>query len=161
MPLVVPESMPSDGTLKVTFLNTATATKSALLAGTELSCYLTSDGWNPTTDEATITDSRLCSKQDFEQPGRLTEGLEVTYVYNTQVSADDLARTTLARNSVGFLAVRWGIDVDEPWDTDQEYDLYPIKAGVQRKNPPEQNSVLKLMQKVFITGPVARDLVVV
>lgn len=153
----VPESMPSDGTLKVTFVASPTINAQALTAGEDLSCYLTSDGWNPGTDEATVTDSRLCSKQDFEQPGRVTESLEIGYVFNTQDNDEDVARQTLERGTVGYLAVRWGYDYDQPWATGQEYDLYPIKTGVQRKQPPEQNSVLKMMQKCFITGEVKRD----
>lgn len=155
----VPESMPSDGTLKVTFVSSPTVNAASLTAGEDLSCYLTSDGWNPGTDEATVTDSRLCSKQDFEQPGRVTESLEIGYVYNTQQTDEDIARQSLERGTVGYLAVRWGYDYDQAWATGQEYDLYPIKTGVQRKQPPEQNSVLKMMQKCFITGEVKRDLV--
>lgn len=153
----IPESMPSDGTLKVTFVAAYDGLVASVTGGTDLSCYLTQDGWNPTTDEATVVDSRLCSKQDFEQPGRITESLEVTYVFNTLDEDADEARSTLAQGTVGFLVVRWGQDFDTAYAAAQEVDVYPVKAGVQRKQPPEQNSVHKIMQKLFITGPVIRD----
>lgn len=155
--MIVPESMPSDGTVKVTFVSAYDGLVSTVTAGTDLSCYLTQDGWNPSTEEATVVDSRLCSKQDFEQPGRVSESLELGYVFNTIDPDEDDARQTLAKGTVGFLVVRWGLDVDDAYAADQEVDVYPIKTGVQRKMPPEQNSVHKIMQKCFITGPVLRD----
>jgi len=153
----VPESMPSDGTLKVTFVSAYAGTAAGLTAGTDLSCYLTSDGFDPSTDEATVVDSRLCSKQDFEQPGRVSESLEIAYVFNTIDDDEDEARQTLQRGTKGFLAVRWGLDYDDAYAASQEVDVYPITAGVQRKQKPEQNSVLKIMQKTFITAEVQRD----
>lgn len=155
--MAIPESMPSDGTLKVTFVSAFDHLVSTMTAGEDLSCYLTQDGWNPTTDEATVVDSRLCSKQDFEQPGRISESLEVTYVFNTLDEDEDVARATLAQGTVGFIVVRWGLDYDDAYAADQVVDAYPVKMGVQRKQPPEQNSVHKIMQKAFITGPVQRD----
>jgi len=156
----VPASMPSDGTLRVTFVPTFTGKLTEVSAQTaiDLSCYLTQDGFNPGTDETSVVDSRLCSKQDFEQPGRTSESLELGYVFNTLLTTDDLARSTLKKGTAGVLVVRWGLDVDDAWAVGQEYDKYVIKTGVQRKQPPEQNSVLKIMQKAFITAAVERDL---
>jgi hypothetical protein len=154
----IPASMPSDGTLKVAFVPAFTGKLTELKAASakELSCYLTA--FAPGTDEATVTDSRLCSKQDFEQPGKVTESLEVTYVFNTIVPDDDVARTTLKQGVIGFLVLRWGLDVDDEWAVGQEVDYYPIRAGVQRKMAPEANSVHKIGQKTFVRGEVERDL---
>ena len=166
MPLAIPASMPSDGTLKVTFVTTiaglAGPTLAEVNAGTskELSCYLTADGWNPTTEESAVVDSRLCSKQDFEQPGRVSESLDIKYVWNT-VALDDVARTTLVKGTVGFLVLRWGLDADVAYAaTTQKVDVYPIKTGVQKKAPPEANSVLRIDQKAFITAEVRRDVAI-
>ena len=153
----IPVSMPSDGTLRVTFVAAYDGLVSTVSAGTDLSCYLTQDGWNPGTEEATVVDSRLCSKQDFEQPGRVSESLEIGYVFNTLDADEDEARTTLTRGTVGFLVVRWGHEYETAYAADQQVDVYPIKTGVARKMPPEQNSVHKIMQKCFITGEVLRD----
>lgn len=157
----IPESMPSDGTLKVTYVpvfDSSTATLEGVTA-IDLSCYLTQDGFDPTTDEATVVDSRLCSKQDFEQPGRVTESLMLMYVFNTIDEDQDDARQTLAQGTSGFIVVRWGLDFDVAYATGQEVDAYPIKTGVQRKQKPEQNSVHKIQQKAFITAEVQRDAV--
>lgn len=161
----IPASMPSDGTLRVTFVETIASPTGAptiaeLNGGVDLSCYLTADGWNPATEEAVVTDSRLCSKQDFEQPGRVTESLDIRYVFNTVVLEDE-ARQTLVRGTQGFLCTRWGLDVDDAYTaTTQEVDVYPITAGVQKKMPPEANSVHRIDQKAFITAEVKRDLAI-
>ena len=154
----IPESMPSDGTLKVTFVPVWDGKVATLEGATaqDLSCYLTADGWAPGTDEAVVTDSRLCTKQEFEQPGRVTETLEITYVWNTDVEEDE-ARQTLKRGTVGYLVTRWGIDYQDAYTATQEVDVYPIKTGIARKQPPEANTVHKIMQKAFVTGEVLRD----
>lgn len=161
--LDVPISMPADGTVKVIFIPTiagAAPTVAEVTAGTDLSCYLTADGWNPTTDEQVTTDSRLCTKQEFEQPGRVTESLEIQYVFNIDEDEDE-ARQTLSQGVTGYLGARWGKDVDDDVIAADDLDIYPIKAGIQRKQPPEANSVLRIAQKAFITGPVRRDVAVI
>ena len=157
----IPESMPSDGTLKVSFVPVFDHLVATLngVTSVDLSCYLTQDGFDPSTEEATVVDSRLCSKQDFEQPGRVTESLMLMYVFNTIDEDEDEARQTLQRGTAGNLVVRWGLDFDTTYAIGQEVDNYPIKAGVQRKQKPEQNSVHKIQQKAFITGEVQRDVV--
>ena len=39
--------------------------------------------------------------------------------------------------------------------------MYPVTCGIQRKQAPEANAVLKVDQKMFVTGPVERDVAVV
>ena len=39
--------------------------------------------------------------------------------------------------------------------------MYPVTCGIQRKQAPEANSSLKVAQKMFVTGPVERDVAVV
>lgn len=160
----VPQSMPADGTLKVVFVPALTLSApklTELSAGVELSCYLTADGWNPATEEATVTDSRLCTKQEFEQPGRVTESLDIKYVWNSLDPDEDEARQTLTRGVVGYLATRWGKDVDLPFVATDEIDIHPVKAGIQKKVMPEANSVHRIDQKAFVTGPVLRDVAIV
>lgn len=165
----IPASTPSDGNVKATwvpaFADPANPTVSEIEAAGafDVSCYLTGDGLNPGADEQTVTDPRLCSRQDFEQPGRLTDSLEVGYVYRAQepLSATNKAFTTLKRGTAGYLVLRWGLAYETAWATSQIVDVYPAKCGVQRKQQPEGNSILKVMQKMFVTGEVERDVVVV
>lgn len=162
-----PASVPADGNLKVAWVATiadpANPTAGELTAGSvvDLSCYLTATGFNPATDEQTITDDRLCSRATFERPGRHTDSLEVTYVFNPDSPADDEAYQTLAYLEEGFLALRWGVPYETAFAAADIVDVYPIQCGIQRKQPPTANSVLMAVQKLFIPSPgVQRDVAV-
>lgn len=161
-----PAAVFSDGNVKVAYVpaiaNTAAPTVAELtaVAAQDLSCYLTADGWNPNTDEQVATDDRLCSKQTFENRGRFTDSLEISYVYNIPSSADDEARTTLTAGTTGFIVARWGEDYETAFAAADVVDVYPVTLGVQRKQPAEANSVLRITQKPFVTGTVQRDVAV-
>lgn len=160
-----PTAIPADGSVKVVFVPatvdpTAPKLTEANAAGSiDLSCYLTADGLNMTTDEQTITDDRLCSRQTFEQPGRFSDAMEVAYVYAAQniTATEDLAYKTLKRGVKGFLYLRWGMDYETAFAVGQLVDVVPVTWGEQRKQTPEANSMLKVMQKPFVTGRVRRD----
>ncbi|GAA1337135.1 hypothetical protein [Arthrobacter roseus] len=137
---------------KLTELNAAGAT--------DISCYLTSDGYTPGVDQAGVPDERLCSTQIFEQPGRVTNSLNLTYIDNTNAPnelTDNMAKTTLISDSTHVLLVRRGVPYEDALAAGQTVTLWPIKAGIQHELPPEANSVLKISQKQFVTGPVARS----
>lgn len=164
-----PTSVPADGSVKVVFVSALADTAEPLVAeataagAIDLSCYLTADGLNMSTDEQTITDDRLCSRQTFEQPGRFSDAMEVGYVYDPQnaVTTEDLAYKTLKRGVKGFLIIRWGADYEAALTAGDVVDVVPVTWGIQRKQTPEANSVLKVMQKPFITGSVQRDVEIV
>jgi hypothetical protein len=128
----------------------------------DVSCYLTGSGLTPNTDEAVIPDPRLCSRQVFEAPGRITDTLMIGYVFNPASPADNLAYLTLIYLTLGFVVLRWGL----PFETAvvggsvQKVDVYPVKCGIQQKQPPEENSVLRVSQKLFVRGAVRRDVAV-
>lgn len=163
-----PVSNPADGMLKVVYVSTianpAAPTVAELNAGTavDLSCYLTADGYTPGTEEASITDDRLCSRQTYERPGRFSDTLEIGYVFRAQDPAgtDNKAFHTLQHLVEGYIVERWGVDYEDPFAAGDVVDVKPIAAGAQRKQKPEANSVLKIMQKLFIKGAVERDAVV-
>lgn len=161
-----PISISADGSLKVAWVPTIAdvenPTQAELTAGSviDLSCYLTAGGFTPNTDEQVITDDRLCSRQTFERPGRFTDTLEVMYVHNPDSAGNNVAYTTLAYLTSGYIVSRWGVDYETAFATGDIVDVIPAQAGIQRKSPPEANSVLKVAQKIFITGEVQRDVVV-
>lgn len=126
-----------------------------------LSCYFT--GVNLGTEEASITDDRVCSRETFEAPGRVQDSLEPTYVYDPQnlTPSENLAYTTLKGRTKGFMVARWGVDFEDPFAVGQFVDVYPVTCGVQRKLPGEANSTLKATQKMFIRARVRRDVAVV
>jgi hypothetical protein len=163
-----PASVTSDGMVRVdwvaTLLDPAVPALSELEAGTsvDLSCYLTDTGLAPATNEETVTDNRLCSRQTFARAGRFADTLSLSYVYNIEVPADDLARITLTHLTEGFLVARWGVDYEDPWAAGDVVDVYPVQCGVPIKNAPTANTPLTITQMMHITAPgVQRDVVVV
>lgn len=161
-----PQSVNADGSVKVlwveTIANPSAPTVGELTAGSvlDLSCYLTADGYERTTDEQTITDDRLCSRATYEQPGRYQDTAMLKYVYNMLSAGDDEARLTLTNLNTGYLVERWGQDFEDDIEAGDTVDVLPVKMGIQKKNPPTANTVLSISQKPFITGPVRRDVTV-
>jgi|ADGO01.1.fsa_nt_gi hypothetical protein len=164
----LPQSIPADGSLKVLWVPTiadpAAPQKSELTAPSvvDLSCYLTDTGFQPTTNEETSTDPRLCSRQVYERIGRFTDGLNLTYVYQAQESTapDNRAFTTLRHRELGYIVTRWGADYELPIEDGDIVDVYPGECGVQQKQPPEANGRLLVTQRIFVRGPVQRDVTV-
>jgi hypothetical protein len=127
----------------------------------DMSCYLTGEGWQSSTDEQTVTDERLCSTATYEQPGRYSDTLTVGYVHNPTSPSNNIAYTTLPRGTVGNLVTRWGVPFDQVRAAGDIVDVYPVTAGIQQKVAPTANSVLSATQKMFIKAPgVQRDVVV-
>ena len=156
-------STPADGNVKVvvvtTIANTSAPTAAELNAGTsvDISCYLTADGLTPGLDEQVITDSRLCEIETFEQPGRVQRTLAVQYIDNTNTALANAAKTALVPGTALFLAVRGGKAFDTVFAAADKVMISPIKPGQYSKLPPEANSVLKIAQKLFVTGRTIPD----
>lgn len=156
-------STPIDGNYKAVLIPAAadlTAISAAIANGVgivDLSCYLTGDGLAITVDEQVITDERLCSRQTFEQPGRVQYGAEVTYIDNTNgpyETEHNKAKDALAQGATHILVTRRNVAFEEDFAADEEYNAYPVKAGVMREVPPEANSVSRSTTKLYITGDV-------
>lgn len=165
----LPESIPADGSVKALWVpaiaDPTTPLESELTAPevVDLSCYLTDGGWNPTTNEEVSTDPRLCSRQVFERIGRFTDQLELTYVYKGQEpdAEDNKAQATLRHRETGFIVARWGAEYETPIASGDIVDVLPAECGVQRKQQPEANGRLRIMQRIFIRNAVQRDVEVV
>jgi len=161
-------STPADGYVAVRALpavaNLSAPTLAEWNAGIDISCYLTSDGYTPSVDQQVATDERLCSTQVFEQPGRITNSLDLIYIDNTNSpneETDNKAKDTLVPGSEHVIAVRRGMPYEAAAATGQKVTLFPVKPGVYSELPGEANSVLKIGQKQFVTGPVSRSVAVV
>ncbi|MFI7608815.1 hypothetical protein ACIBTV_27395 [Micromonospora sp. NPDC049366] len=160
----IPASVNTNGTMLALFVPTLAnylsgASVAELTAGAvlDITCYLTGDGLTTETSENNVEDARLCSKQVFENRGDFTQTMELTYVFNQSSPSDDEARLALAAGTRGFIALRWGIDSEVPVAAGQEFDIYPVEMGKQRKRTPGRNSVHAIVQKPFIVGAVAED----
>ncbi|GAA3699149.1 hypothetical protein GCM10022377_10210 [Zhihengliuella alba] len=156
-------STPADGNVRVVFVPTiadpTAPTVTELGAGTavDLSCYITGGGLAATVDEQSIADERLCSVQVFEQPGRSSNSLELTYIDNTNspnAATDNKAVDTLVRGTTGYVVIRRGIAYEDAFAASQKVRVYPTEAGAYRPNAPEANSVLTATTKMFVTGEV-------
>lgn len=154
-------STPADGNEKVLLVpaiaNTSAPTVAELTAPgvVDISCYLTGDGWSPSLSEQVITDDRKCSKQTFEQPGRSQRGLDVTYIDNTNApneATDNKAKETLVPGVAQYVVVRRGQDFEDAIAAGDKVTVSPIKAGQYNELPGAANEVLKISQKLFITG---------
>lgn len=165
--MTTPASIPTNGTTSAWFVEALADPGEPTVAEmtdpttVELSCYLTGDGLNPDTAENTIEDPRLCERQTFEQPGDYTRSLELTYVFNPKSAPDNEAQLALAQGTTGFVVVRWADDSDEAPAAADIVDVYPITAGAQRKQQPTRNTVHKIMQKLFVTGAMRENVVIV
>lgn len=155
---------PADGYVAVRVLpavaNLSAPTVAEWTAGVDISCYLTSDGYSPSVDQQVATDERLCSTQTFEQPGRVSNSLDLIYIDNTNSAnedTDNIAKDTLIPGSEHVIGVRRGMPYADAAAAGQKVTLFPVKPGVYSELPGEANSVLKIGQKQFVTGPVSRS----
>lgn len=164
--MAFPQGVPSDGMLKIAFVATLAApdapsiTELSAVTSVDATCYLTS--FTPNAEAQAIEDRRLCSKQVFEDFGTVTYTIgDITYVYDTQNASSDDQKLyeALPTGTEGFLVVAWGKDADEAWAAGDVVDVYPVKMGPRVKQPPEQNSKLKVTQKPFVTAEVEEDVV--
>lgn len=165
--MTTPASVPTNGTMSVIFVEQLAIPATPDIdeitdpSSVDLSCYLTGDGFNPSTTENTIEDPRLCQRQTFVQPGDYLDALEITYVFNPTSAPDNQAQLNIPQGTSGFLVVRWAVDSEEPWGAGDIVDVYPVTFGVQRKQQPVRNSVHRIMQTPFVTAAVERDVLVI
>lgn len=156
-------STPADGNFKVVYVPAIADTKAPKLtelnaAGAlDISCYLTADGWNPTKEQATISDPRMCSRQEFGRPGRKTPGLSITVIDNTNSdnAADaNEAVDTITEGAFGYFVQRIGIPYEDEFAVGQKVDIYPATAGEKQVLAPEANSVTRATIPQFIAADV-------
>jgi hypothetical protein len=162
MSLVLPASVPVEGTRRVVFIEGGVAdveeiTLTEIESGDNISCYVTGNGWQPTGDQAIIPDARLCSTQDFQRGGRKTKGLTLQYTYNLNDPTDDEARLALLEGASGVLVNI----LQKPEDEDEIevgdwYEVWPVTLGEQMPMPPETNAIDRISQIAFVTGTVYR-----
>lgn len=162
-----PGAVDTDGTLLILIVpenglaNPAAPTLSELTAGTvkRITYSLTPDGWAHTTNEDSGTDDRLTLPTVFESRGKVTDSVELTYVYGSE---DDVVDPLLVPGFKGFIVPRYAVENAVDLAADQEVDVIPFEAGVKRKNPPAANAKWTKTQKLFVRAPgVQRDVKIV
>jgi hypothetical protein len=167
--VTLPAAITSDGNIKVWYATAIADTSAPTVAelsagdGFDASCYLTGDGWAPTTNEQVVTDERLCSRQTFEDLGRYTDQLAIKYVWRQQAptATDNKAFTVWKRGTSGFLFVRYGTAFEDDIAAGDIGDVIPVTFDTQTRMPAAANEKLKITQNIRVTGPLIRDVVVV
>lgn len=160
MAITLPSAVPSMGTRRVVFIPGPVAdidaiTVAEVTSGKNISCYLTrSGGWNAGGDQATITDSRYCSAQDFEIPGSKTRTLALQYTINLNEPTEDEARIALTEGVEGTLVHLMQLDEEsETFAASDFYEAVPVRMGEPMLVNVEDNAVDRVNQKAFIRGP--------
>lgn len=150
---------PVDGNLRIQWVPTIADTTAPKLtevnatSALDVSCYMTT--WTEAGSQAVISDVRVCSRQDFEAPGKETRTLDTIYIENpgTTNALVNKAAVTLIKNSKGYFVVRRGIGYDVNFAIGDLVDVWPVTTGLQI---PEwaAGQTGKLHQKQFVTGQV-------
>lgn len=172
MTVIIPTAVVSDGTMAVLWVPLAglavpaspTVAELTAVTVTNITGYLTADGFSTSSDEQTIADERLSTTQSFAQPGRYSRGVTVRYVYDQQAApgdAENVAYETLKRSVQGFLVARSGIAYDTAFQGGDVVDVWPVTCGVQSKMSPEANSVNRVEQVMHVRNAVQTDVVVI
>lgn len=148
--------MLTDGNIKVTYVpsvaNLAAPTVAELGAGTDLECLITADGLDVSVDEDVISIPKLCETSNSEAPGRATYKITLTIVRKDNPT-EDVAWTTLLRNTSGFLVMRYGPAVATAYAATQAVQAFPGKFGERRPQKPEANSAVTF-QTMFYSSAV-------
>jgi hypothetical protein len=156
----VPLSVAWDDNLRITFTpdgdNPLSVADLAGVTAKDLTYSL--KAFNLTTTEAVIDDPRLTLKQILQKRGKVTQSLEVQYVFG---DAADVARAALVEGTTGQLTLRYSLANDTAWTIGQEVDVIYIECGKQRKDAPVENGVQTITQTLFITQVSVEDEVLV
>lgn len=162
-------STPADGNIATWIVATvadpdAPSLATDLASLTDISCYLTPDGFSLSVDQATITDERECDTEVFGQPGRKTWSLSLTGIDNTN-SANEATHNEMADALVEgtqmFIVRRRGKAFDTPLAVGDKVSVTPFKPGVKQPVATEANSVLRSTWTGFITASVRPEVEVV
>jgi hypothetical protein len=149
-----PGSISTVGMFRLWFVPAGSNPKSlAVLNGAttkDITYSLTPGGWRPNTTENTVSDGRFTQKQVLNRKGNFMTALEVQYTYG---AIDDIAYPTLVVDVAGFIVVREGVDNAVDPAVAQLVDIFAIKAGFQRKDPPAENALKTITQGLYITAP--------
>lgn len=156
-----PPSVPITGNRRLWFYPGATfpGTAAALAAGgtaKDITFSLTPTGWRPAITENSISDGRMAQRQVLSQQGNFSEACEVQYVYGS--ATQDVANVAMKEGTLGFIIDRDSIDNATDPAAAQTVDVYTVKCGKQRKDPPADNALQTKTQTLYLTAPTQRDL---
>ena len=143
----------SDGLTKVSFVptisNTSAPTTAELDAGTGLETFLTPDGLAIEISTESVDTTALSSTYNASLPGRQTASTELTLKFQGDAVAPF---STFAAKPEGYIVVRRNLASTTAWTAAQVVEVYPVQAGIRRRQPPAGNEVLKFTVQLFHTS---------
>lgn len=153
--MAVPPGIVGDGMVRISVITTyvsGTLLATTATAGTDITCYFTSDGFNRAIQQAAVTDDRLCSTQSGESPGRYNETLDIIYIWDQQNGTPTIneAYNALVPGTSKFLVVRYGLAYTAAYAAAQKVDVIAVSQGQRGRMAVAQNEKLKIGQKLFI-----------
>jgi hypothetical protein len=158
--MTLPLSVGTDGNVKITVVltiaNTAAPTAAELNAGTTVPAdgYITGDGYSASAEQATVADERIGTTQTFEQPGRKTKSLSLTYVHNPASPTNNALFLALTEGADVYVVTRFGLPRTTTHASAQKVQVWPVKCGEPMPQYNGANSVQTITQKLFVTGDV-------
>jgi hypothetical protein len=154
----IPQSVNSDGNLRITAVAEADDAKSVADLGTGFDLTYSLKTFNRTITEAVVDDARLTLKQVLQQPGKTTESIEVQGVFG---DAADVAYEQCAPGTILNVAVRYSVPNETAWTAAQVADILHVKCGARRKDAPVENGVQTYTQTWYPIQPSEEDAVIV
>lgn len=153
-------STPADGRIRTVIVNTLAdpdaPTVTELNGGVDISCYITLGGFAFTTSQATITDQRECTDQDYQTPGRKSiSDASITVIDNTNSELEEesnKAVTAMAEGTTGYIVRRRGLPAADAWETGQTVSVIPVIFGEKQMVAQEENSVQRSQIPFFVTS---------
>lgn len=141
-----------DGNVKVTFCLTVAdishPTAAELNAGVDLQEYITKDGLNISADQASVDNTALASREETADAGTTSYSIELT-VKRKDTPVGDVGWNTLTDRQLGVLAVRRNRPHEDDWEADDPAEMYPVRCGVPRMQPPELNAAQRFIITLF------------
>lgn len=135
-----------DGQVRVAYIptisNIALPTTTELNAGILLHDTMTPDGlqgFEATT--ADVPTDKLSSTFDTVTIGRDSYSGTALRI-DKQTPGADTIRSTLARGTTGYIAIRRGYAATLAWATSQQVEVYPIICGRRKEIAPAKNTLL-------------------
>jgi len=155
----MPESVISDGNVLVLWVPALSDPDAPQLdelqnpAALDVTCYLTDQGWQPNLAEDAATDNRLCSRDNFEKPGRKKYTMPLIYVSNPDDPDEDEAALTLLEGALGYFVDRRGVPFEQALAVGDIVTIYPSTLGAQQDGVPTANTPLTVMQNAYLRPP--------
>lgn len=116
--------------------NIAAPTVAELNAGTDLTGFITPDGLDIGMDVGKVNAGNVGSSFTLQRVGRRNPTITLTCHHDASAGTTDPAWNLLVYRTVGFFAVRTGIDKTTAWATGQggggttgALQVYPVEAG--------------------------------